>query len=331
MSDVARPGDGACIEEEELSLLLDDELAPEQADRARAHVADCPNCNERWEELDYFRSVLSHLPGSTPSAEFEARFFDRVRSELAPDGASSAPPPSRSTSPPATMSIGGGGMLRPLLAAIVAAALTWTVATWHRPPTPTPTETNGAPAIDGPPMTAVEPLDAETGGDAAPPPPAAAPEHVTRALARACAVLDAATLERLPADAELHVVAVHEGAGARPAPGFHPTGRVTVRIDRRAAPIVLVLVSSEPVAWTITTAPGTRLVAVIAAGEHAPRVEGVDAAIVELRDDLAPAPTIDPSDDALDPAAALARSTGRAVASFRTAYVGRIFRITGPH
>jgi len=64
--------------EEDLSALLDDELAPERAAELRAHVAACASCRELLGRLARVDSSLSGAPARPVPASLRARFEARL-------------------------------------------------------------------------------------------------------------------------------------------------------------------------------------------------------------------------------------------------------------
>ena len=65
-----------------LSGYLDDELSEAEQARLRAHIAGCPGCARRLEELAAVDGALRHLPEEAPTGYFEA-LPARIRSRLA--------------------------------------------------------------------------------------------------------------------------------------------------------------------------------------------------------------------------------------------------------
>ena len=88
-----------------------------------------------------------------------------------------------------------------------------------------------------------------------------------------------APIPKMPvAEFEVHAVGVYEGTlpAARRGFGMHPTGTVTVKVNRPATrPVVLVLTSYEPVQWKID-APKGAVLRVITSGYHKQQVSGLD-------------------------------------------------------
>lgn len=89
-----------------------------------------------------------------------------------------------------------------------------------------------------------------------------------------------APIPKMPvAEFEVHAVGVYEGTlpgGAQRGFRMHPTGTVTVKVNRPATrPVVLVLTSYEPVQWNIDAPQGTVL-RVITSGYYKQQVTGLD-------------------------------------------------------
>ncbi len=77
---------------------------------------------------------------------------------------------------------------------------------------------------------------------------------------------------------EVQVIGVYEGTvppGIQRAAGVHPPGSVTVKVGDVKKPIILVLMSYEPVLWYVE-APKGAVVQVIASGYHQQAVAGLD-------------------------------------------------------
>jgi hypothetical protein len=80
--------------------------------------------------------------------------------------------------------------------------------------------------------------------------------------------------ERRIADAEIHVIGVYESGAA--------DGRVVVRIESAARPVVLVVCARETVEWLVQPAKGIELVKIIASGHHPQSVLGTTARVQSL-------------------------------------------------
>lgn len=99
-------------------------------------------------------------------------------------------------------------------------------------------------------------------------------------LAAAGTTTGRAPVPKMPvAEFEVHAVGVYEGTptgGAARGFQMHPTGNVTVKVNRPATrPVVLVLTSYEPVEWKID-APKGAVVRVITSGYYKQQVVGLD-------------------------------------------------------
>jgi hypothetical protein len=89
-----------------------------------------------------------------------------------------------------------------------------------------------------------------------------------------------APIPKMPvAEFEVHAVGVYEGTlpgGAQRGFRMHPTGAVTVKVNRPTTrPVVLVLTSYEPVEWKID-APKGAVARVITSGYYKQQVTGLD-------------------------------------------------------
>jgi hypothetical protein len=103
---------------------------------------------------------------------------------------------------------------------------------------------------------------------------------LTLALATTPLATGRAPVPKMPvAEFEVHAVGVYEGTllgGAERGLPMHPTGNVTVKVNRPATrPVVLVLTSYEPVEWKIE-APKGAVVRVITSGYYNQQVVGLD-------------------------------------------------------
>jgi hypothetical protein len=103
---------------------------------------------------------------------------------------------------------------------------------------------------------------------------------LTLALATTPLATGRAPVPKMPvAEFEVHAVGVYEGTlsgGAQRGFRMHPTGTVTVKVNRPATrPVVLVLTSYEPVEWKID-APKGAVVRVITSGYYKQQVTGLD-------------------------------------------------------
>ncbi|HZL91575.1 MAG TPA: hypothetical protein VFB96_24610 [Pirellulaceae bacterium] len=80
--------------------------------------------------------------------------------------------------------------------------------------------------------------------------------------------------ERRIAEAEIHVIGVYESGAA--------DGRVVVRIESAARPVVLVVCARETVQWHVQPAKGVELLKIIASGHHPQKVLGTAARVQSL-------------------------------------------------
>ena len=92
----------ACLAiEEDLSALIDEELAPEREAELREHLGTCDRCARRLEELCNVDLVLASLPApevrSNLRAQLAQRLAEHERGEAAPARAEGRPrrPPRR--------------------------------------------------------------------------------------------------------------------------------------------------------------------------------------------------------------------------------------------
>lgn len=82
-----------------------------------------------------------------------------------------------------------------------------------------------------------------------------------------------------PGGKELHLIGVYEARDDHSG-NHHPTGNVTVKVDRENVPITLVLSSYEPVQWQIQRAPGTTIEQIILKGYHDQSIVGAEGILV---------------------------------------------------
>jgi hypothetical protein len=61
--------------------------------------------------------------------------------------------------------------------------------------------------------------------------------------------------------------------------GIHAKSFVTVNITYTAAPVILALMGSEPVEWTVNVDPAVKLKRVILAGQYKQEIKGIDKSI----------------------------------------------------
>lgn len=141
---------------------------------------------------------------------------------------------------------------------------------------------------------------------------------------------EAPVLRGLPADAEVHIVGVYEGA-SRSQGGASPMSRtkqpVRVMVRPSARPLVLVLASYEPVNWVIANA-GARIAAVLVSGYHPSTVVGqVEAQVLRIGSDYAYSAS---GAEYARLRGAVTRYVGpRDIKSFQGSYKGESFTIGG--
>ena len=147
----------ACLAiEEDLSALIDEELAPEREAELRAHLETCDRCARRLEELCNVDLVLASLPApevrSDLRAQLEQRIAEHERSEALPAAGSVRRESRRRQAPPprARRWLGRRGAA---LAAVAAAALLAVFVTLRSGETPEP----DAPQIARPALPAQGP------------------------------------------------------------------------------------------------------------------------------------------------------------------------------
>lgn len=68
----------ACIPDKTLSALLDQALAGDRARQVRRHLAGCEDCRRRLADLQQTDDMIRSLPSITPSAGFDAGFWEKV-------------------------------------------------------------------------------------------------------------------------------------------------------------------------------------------------------------------------------------------------------------
>ncbi len=69
---------GCTSYEEDLSALLDDELAPTRAEQVRAHVASCDGCRTRLEALRGVDALLTAAPARSVPPDLRERLQVRI-------------------------------------------------------------------------------------------------------------------------------------------------------------------------------------------------------------------------------------------------------------
>jgi anti-sigma factor RsiW len=115
--------------EEDLSALIDEELAPEREAEVRAHVDACSRCAARLGELCNVDLELAGLAPPAPSADLARGLAERIATDAeapGPDPARDAEPPSPRTAPPRARRrwLGGASLVR------IAAAAGLVLAAW---------------------------------------------------------------------------------------------------------------------------------------------------------------------------------------------------------
>ena len=76
------------------------------------------------------------------------------------------------------------------------------------------------------------------------------------------------------AEKELHLIGVYEARSDHRG-GYHPTGTINVKIERKNKPVILTLSSYEPVHWNITLDKEVKLEKVIINGYHDQEISGI--------------------------------------------------------
>lgn len=67
-----------CKNESLLSALIDDELPQELGAAVRWHMEDCPECRQRFEDLQKADVMIRDMETIEPSADFERTFWRKV-------------------------------------------------------------------------------------------------------------------------------------------------------------------------------------------------------------------------------------------------------------
>ena len=135
----------------------------------------------------------------------------------------------------------------------------------------------------------------------------------------ACATTDTAA-------PEVHVIGVYEGS--YPPNAGHGSSRpyqIDITVRERKRPVVLVLMSYEPVEWRFTLDAGARVREVILSSAHPSRVTGLDPEVPILRESLGLSYRRDASYERLRKQ--LVERYGTEPASFQYGYKGREFSI----
>jgi hypothetical protein len=80
----------------------------------------------------------------------------------------------------------------------------------------------------------------------------------------------------------LHGIGVYEGnypPGIRHSFGYHPDGRVNIKVSTKNRPVILVLSSYEPIAWNVVPENGVKIKEIILSGYHPSKVTGVNSKV----------------------------------------------------
>jgi len=232
------------VPEEELSALVDGELAEERAHELRSHATTCARCAERVAAFERAGVLLSALPARPVPADLRARLQARIDAE----GAEAAAPVSRTptrAAPPSRRRWLGSRVFATAAALAAAVALFWALAPGQRsgpgseierppiarqespPPAPAPTpELDPAPELPNVPEPLAPQIAETTPAPAAPqiaeakpePSPTAADAEFDPVPAEEIAVaLELETIEDLDVIANLELlealVALGEGTG----------------------------------------------------------------------------------------------------------------------
>jgi hypothetical protein len=154
------------------------------------------------------------------------------------------------------------------------------------------------------------------------------PSHSLRALAYtlfvaigvcACASVDTGT-------PEVHVIGVYEGS--YPPNAGHGSSRpyqIDISVKERKRPVVLVLMSYEPVEWRFTLDEGAQVREVILSSVHPSRVTGLDPEVPILRESIGLAYKRDATYERIRKQ--LFERYGTEPSSFQYGYKGREFSI----
>jgi len=203
----------ACLAiEEDLSALIDEELAPEREAELRAHLETCDRCARRLEELCNVDLVLASLPAPEVASDLRPQLAQRIaeheRSEALPAGSVRREDRPRQAPPPRARRWLGRRVAA--LAALAAAALLAVFVTLRSGEAPEPdapqiarpapqalpaqrpepgVEQRGEPLLAGPPSPEPEPALVES---ALPTQPEAAQVELAEAPAREAAPVEIA-------------------------------------------------------------------------------------------------------------------------------------------
>lgn len=135
----------------------------------------------------------------------------------------------------------------------------------------------------------------------------------------ACVTLDTAK-------PEVHVIGVYEGS--YPPNAGHGSSRpyqIDIAVKERKHPVVLVLMSYEPIEWRFTLDEGAQVREVILSSVHPSRVQGLGPEVPILRESLGLTYKRDASYERIRHQ--LAERYGSEPASFQYGYKGREFSI----
>ncbi len=135
----------------------------------------------------------------------------------------------------------------------------------------------------------------------------------------ACATIDADK-------PEIHVIGVYEGSYPQNAGhGSRTPYQIDISVRERHVPVVLVLMSYEPVEWRFTLDEGARVKEVILSSAYPGQIKGLDREIPILRESLGIAYRRDAAYEKLRKH--LLERYGSEPASFQYGYKGREFSI----
>lgn len=139
-------------------------------------------------------------------------------------------------------------------------------------------------------------------------------------FASGCATVDATVKP------EVHVIGVYEGSYPPNAGhGSDVPYQIDVAIKGKTVPLVLVLMSYEPVAWQFSVDEGARVSEVVLSGYHHARVTGLGPEVPVLRQDIGRAYKRDQAYEAVRKQ--LLERYGVEPKSFQFGYKGREFSV----
>jgi len=142
---------------------------------------------------------------------------------------------------------------------------------------------------------------------------------VLAVIVSACATIDADK-------PEVHVIGVYEGSYPQNAGhGSRTPYQIDISVRERHVPVVLVLMSHEPVDWRFTLDEGARVKEVILSSVHPGHIKGLDREVPVLRESLGIAYRRDAAYEKLRKY--LLERYGSEPASFQYGYKGREFSI----